>query len=204
MSTGQTADLGIARHGVQIGGQTDFTMQPLDPPFADPGGSPWASPVAGPRKLSHFRKAGGGDPMWSTCVYGLTGFTPSFSEYDTADPISDASQEEVNSYEVTNGVIRTHNRQPIAEGTLTRNARVSAHYDSSPAARFFQGFANVRWSGLFTGMGLAPRALVRPRPLAQSNNPGAWGSKELHPATQYKPFPPMGSIVPAYGEMKAL
>lgn len=159
--------------------------------------------VATPRKLSHFRKAGAGDPMWSgQCVYGLSGFDPSVSEYDAHDPYGDIP--DGLDYKVRAGVVTTKSLRDADEPTMTRDSRVSAHFDSAPASRFFQGFANVRWSGLFQGMGLSPRALVRPRPLAQSNNPNAWGSKELHPATQYAPFPPMGSIVPAYGEMKAL
>lgn len=167
---------------------------------ADPA---FAGNVASPRKLSHFRKVGAGDPMWSgSCIYGLDAQSPSTSEYDSHDPYGDIDDKL--DYHVRAGVVTTKVLREADEPTMTRNSRTSAHFDSAPAARFFQGFANVRWSGLFQGMGLAPRALVRPRPLAQSNNPNAWGSKELHPATQYKPFPPMGSIVPAYGEMKAL
>lgn len=156
----------------------------------------------GVRKLSHFRKVGAGDPMWNgACVYGLDAQSPSMSSYDTLDPL--AGDDGVD-YRVRQGVVTTTQRVPIAEPTTTREARVAAHFDSSPAARFFQGFANVRWSGIMEGYGLAPRALVRPRPLAMSNNPNAWGSKELHPPTSYAPFAPMGSLVPHYGEGKAL
>lgn len=159
--------------------------------------------AASPRKLSHFRKAGAGDPMWSgACVYGLDGFSPSISQYDSDDPYGDLT--DGLGYKVSSGVVTERSLRDADEYTMTRKSRSAAHFDSAPASRFFQGFANLHWSGIFQGMGLSPRALVKPRPLAQSNNPNAWGSKELHPATQYKPFPPMGSIVPAYGEAKAL
>lgn len=165
--------------------------------------APFAGNIATPRKLSHFRKAGAGDPMWSgSCVYGLSGFDPSVSSYDQHDPYGDI--DDGLDYHVRAGVVSNRSLRDADEYTLTRDSRVAAHFDSAPASRFFQGFANVRWSGLFQGLGIAPRALVRPRPLAQSNNPAAWGSKELHPATQYRPVPPMGSLVPAYGEGKAL
>jgi hypothetical protein len=167
----------------------------IEAPFA-------GNPAATPRKLSHFRKVGAGDPMWSgSCIYGLDAQSPSVSEYETLDP---EVRDDGLHYRVRDGVVSTRQLQPAAEPTTSRQARVSAHFDSGPASAFFQGVANFRWSGVMQGFGVAPRALVRPRPLHQSNNPGSWGSKELHPATQYKPFPPMGSIVPAYGEMKAL
>ena len=190
------------QHAPIIGGaQTDFTAQPLDAPFAGPSSRNPGD--RSPRKLAFFRKAGAGDPMWSgACVYGLTGATPSFSQYDAPDPLSQdfpGADEEI-PYRVHGGVITEHSRVALAEPTLTREARVSAHYDSSPAARFFQGFASVRWSGMMAGF----RPQIRPRPLTQNFNPNQRGSKELHPATSYRPFPPMGSIVPNYGEAKAL
>ena len=138
--------------------------------------------------------------MWSgACVYGLTGATPSFSQYDATDPLSEYTADEM-PYHVRAGVVTERQLVDADEPTITRKPRVSAHYDSSPAARVFQGFASVRWSGLMAGF----RPQIMPRPLVQNFNPGQKGSKELHPATQYKPFPPMGSIVPAYGEAKAL
>lgn len=183
------------RHGEQIGAQTDFTAQPLDRDSII-GGNPGATP----RKLSHFRKAGAGDPMWSgACVYGLSGASPSFSQYDVPDVLSDVTSDEM-PYHVRAGVVTNRQLVDADEYTMTRNARVSALRDSSPAARTFQGTFNPRWSGLMSGF----RPQIRPRPLTQNFNPGQKGSKELHPATQYKPFPPMGSLVPAYGEAKAL
>ena len=170
---------------------------------------PFDGNVQTPRKLSHFRKAGAGDPMWSgACIYGLSGQSPSISEYDSPDPYG-ASMDDGLNYHVRGGVVTTKSLRDAEEPTITRETRTSAHFDSAPAARVFQGFANVRWSGIFQGMNLHPRVQINARnrgraALPQSNNPNAWGSKELHPATQYKPFPPMGSIVPAYGEMKAL
>lgn len=193
------------QHAPVVGGaQTDFTSQPLDPAFAGPG-SGTEGPPDGPRKLAFFRKPGAGAPMFSgACVYQFSGASPAFSEYDVADPISDEAFNAEPDYVVQNGVITRYGRQPIAEPTITRNARVAAHYDSAPAARFFQGFAQTRWSGLFQGFGLNPRALVKPRPLVQNANPNQVGSKELHPSTTYQPFPPMGSIITPYGEGKAL
>jgi hypothetical protein len=185
-------------HSPVIGGaQTDFTAQPQDPPFAGPQAVREQGPI---RKLTHFRKPGAGAPMWSgACVYGLSGATPSMSQYDVNDTLSDEFSSEIG-YRVRAGVVTFREPVPVDEPSMTRNARVSAHLDSSPAARFFQGTFNTRWSGLMAGF----RPQIRPRPLAQNFNPNQKGSKELHPATQYKPFPPMGSIVPAYGEAKAL
>lgn len=181
-------------HSPVVGGaQTDFTGQPVDPSFS-------GNPAASPRKLSHFRKAGAGDPMWSgACVYGLTGATPSMSQYDSPDPLSDNFSDEM-PYAVRSGVAVDRSLIPVDEFSMTRQARVSAHLDSSPAARFFQGFATLHWSGMMAGF----RPQIMPRPLTQNFNPNQRGTKELHPPTQYKPFPPMGSIVPAYGEAKAL
>lgn len=185
-------------HSPVIGGaQTDFTAQPQDPPWAGPQPVREPGPI---RKLTHFRKAGAGDPMWSgACVYGLSGATPSMSQYDSPDPLSDRFSSEIG-YRVSAGVVTF--REPVAvdEPSLTRKARVSAQLDSTPAARFFQGFGNLHWSGIMAGF----RPQIMPRPLAQNFNPNQRGSKELHPATTYKPFPPMGSIVPHYGDVKAV
>lgn len=157
-----------------------------------------------PRKLAFFRKAGQGDPMWSgRSVYGLAGQSPSISEYEAHDPYGDLTDNL--DYHIRAGVVTNRSLRDPEEPTITRDSRVSAHFDSSPAARFFQGFAQVRWSGVFQGYGLAPRALVKPRPLSMNANPNQVGSKELHPTISYKPFPPMGSIIPQYGsEGKAL
>lgn len=166
--------------------------------------APFAGNVMTPRKLSHFRKVGAGDPMWSgSCIYGLSGQTMSLSQYDSPDPLSDSIPDEM-PYHVRAGVVTERQLIDAREPTMTRSARVSAHLDSSPNARTFQGFGNVRWSGMLEGFGLAPRPLTKRAPLVQGFNPNAFGSKELHPATQYRPFPPMGSIVPNYGEAKAL
>jgi hypothetical protein len=166
--------------------------------------TPFVGNVATPRKLAFFRKVGAGDPMWSgSCIYGLTGATPSVSQYDADDTLSDRFSDQM-PYHVRAGVVTERRLVDADEYTMTRKARVSAHLDSSPAARSFQSFGNVRWSGILEGFGLAPRPLTKRAPLVQAFNPNAFGAKELHPATQYKPFPPMGSIVPTYGEGKAL
>lgn len=171
----------------------------------DPVDTPFTGNAVTPRKLAFFRKAGAGDPMWSgSCVYGLEGQTASLSQYDSPDPVSDVFSDQM-PYMVRAGVVLDRKIVPVKEPTMTRLARTSAHLDSSPNARTFQSFGNVRWSGVLEGFGLAPRPLTNKRAaLVQNYNPGAFGAAELHPATQYKPFPPMGSIVPSYGEGKAL
>lgn len=152
-----------------------------------------------PRKLTHFRKAGAGDAMWSgKCVYGLAGQSPSISEYDSHDPYGDIDTKL--DYAVRGGVVTERSLRDAREPTMTRDSRVSAHFDSLPAARFFQGTFSARWSGMMSGF----RPVIKPRPLVQNNNPAAFGSKELHPPTKFKPFPPMGSLVPTYGTEKAL
>lgn len=156
-----------------------------------PGPSPY-------RKLTHFAKPGAGGPMWSgQAVYDIPGASPDVSTYDQLDPYGEIPDNM--NYRVRAGVATSHSLMEPDEYTLTRQPRTSAHFDSSPSARFFQGFANLRWSGMMIG-----RPIIQPRPLTQNMNPGAFGSKELHRATQYKPFPPMGSIVGSFGTEKAL
>lgn len=159
---------------------------------------PWSGPTPPRlRKLTHFRAPGLGDPMWSgQCVYDVAGVSPSYSEYDQADAL--ARDDEL-TYSVTAGVMKMSDQLNVGEPTTTRRSRVAAQFDSAPSAAFFQGFANVRWSGTLAGYGLAPRPLIRPRPLAQNFNPNQVGSKELHKATQYLPVPPMGSLTGYYG-----
>lgn len=161
--------------------------------------NPWAgSPPALLRKLTHFRAPGLGDAMWSgQCVYDCAGVSESVSEYDQPDAY--ASDDKL-TYSIAGGVVKMTDQLPVGEPTTTRRSRVSAHFDSAPAASHFQGYMNTRWSGLFVGFRPGPS----PRNLVQNFNPGAMGSKELHKATQYKPFPPMGSIVGYYGTEKAL
>jgi hypothetical protein len=163
--------------------------------------NPWAGPMPSAlRKLTHFRKAGAGSPMWSgQCVYDIAGVSPSVSVYDQDDDLSDVTADQMN-YQLRGGVVWEKNMRDAEEYTTTRNARVAAQFESAPAARFFQGFANLHWSGMLAGF----RPMFAPRPLTQNMNPAAFGSKELHKATQYKPFPPMGSIVGYYGTEKAI
>lgn len=151
------------------------------------------------RKLTHFRRSGAGNPMWSgQCVYDISGASPDVSTYDSLDPYGQIP--DGLNYHVRGGVVSNRSLQEPDEYSTTRLPRVAAHFDSSPAARFFQGFANLRWSGMMSGF----RPQIAPRPLTQNFNPGAFGSKELHRATQFKPFPPMGSLVGTYGTQKAL
>lgn len=152
------------------------------------------------RKLTHFRAPGLGDAMWSgQCVYDFAGVSPAYSEYDATSLYQkDTGLNE----QVRKGVRKSFLRLPANEPTTTRVPRVSAFRDSGPAAAFFQGTFNPRWSGLFAGY-FHPR--VQPRPLHANFNPGQMGTKELHKATQYQPVPPMGAIVGYFGmEGKAL
>lgn len=155
---------------------------------------PWVSNPGAPlRKLTHFRAPGLGDPMWSgSCVYDLAGQSPSVSEYDAPDFYRNDDQL---TYSITGGVIKGSDLLDVGEPTTTRRSRTSAHFDSKPAAQSFQGFANTRWSGLMAGF----KPNIQPRPLTQNFNPNQMGHKELNRATQYKPFPPMGSIVGYFG-----
>lgn len=155
---------------------------------------PWSGPApAMLRKLTHFRAPGLGDAMWSGhCVYDVAGVSESISEYD--EPDFYAADDDLR-YSVTGGIVKMSDQLDVGEYTTTRRSRVAAHFDSAPAARHFQGYMNTRWSGLMAGF----RPNIQPRPLTQNFNPGQMGSKELHKATQYKPFPPMGSIVGFYG-----
>lgn len=151
------------------------------------------------RKLAFFRKAGYGNPMWSgQAVYDLAGDNPDGSVYDSLDPYGELPDQM--GYRIRGGVVTSHSLQEPAEYTMNRQSRVGAFHDTSPAAAFFQGFANLRWSGMMAGT----RPQIEPRPLTQNMNLPAFGTKEMHKATQYKPFPPMGSIVGAYGTQKAL
>lgn len=163
------------------------------------GSVPWAA-AARPmlRKLTHFRAPGAGDPMWSgRCSYDLAGASPSFSYYDDPDSyVRDDGLE----HQVGAGTSTVRRELGAEEPSATRRSRVAAHYDSAPAAGPFQGFANLRWSGMMAGF----RPVIAPRPLHANFNPGQMGSKELHRATQYQPVPPMGAITGYFGTEKAL
>jgi hypothetical protein len=164
--------------------------------------TPWAATLTPPlRKLTHFRAPGLGAPMWSgQCVYDIPGVSESISEYDSPDPYA---EDDDLRYSITAGVVKYADQLNVGEPTMTRRSRVSAHFDSAPAARHFQGYWNPRWSGMFVGMA---RPTITPRPLFQNANPNQKGSKELHKATQYNPVPPMGALTSYYGtgEPKAL
>lgn len=157
-------------------------------PLASAGGQPLLR-----RKLTHFRAPGLGDAMWSgACVYDLAGVSESVSEYDQPDIYAG---DDGLTYSITGGIVKSTDRLVVAEPTSTRESRVAAHFDSAPASRHFQGYWNTRWSGLMAGFRPAPPS----RNLVQNANPNQKGSKELHKATQYQPFPPLGSIVSYYG-----
>jgi hypothetical protein len=145
------------------------------------------------RKLTHFRAPGMGDAMWSgACVYDIAGVSPAFSEYDQPSPYAD---DDGMTYSFTGGVVRAQDQVPVGEPTTTRAPRMSALYDSAPAAATFQGYWNPHWSGILSGY----RPNIQPRPLHSNFNPGQMGTKELHKSTQYQPVPPMGSLVGYFG-----
>ena len=160
---------------------------------------PWSDqPRRKLRKLTHFRAPGMGDAMWSgACTYDLAGGSPSFSYYDDPD---DQVKDDNLSTRISGGNITHVGNVEASEYTTTRRARLAAHQDSAPASAIFQGYFNPRWSGLLAGF----RPQIQPRPLHANFNPNAMGSKELHKATQYKPVPPMGSIVGYFGTEKAI
>lgn len=162
------------------------------------GSTPFAGGVPSLlRKLTHFRAPGMGDAMWSgACVYDLAGQSPSFSSYELDDNVQGNNVDQIT---VGKGIVSHRHPQHVNEPTTTRQGRVSAQFDSAPASVFFQGFANTRWSGLFAGY-FHPV----PRPAMHQNfNPGQMGTKELHKATQYRPVPPMGSLVGYFGDSNA-
>lgn len=148
------------------------------------------------RKLPHFRAPGMGDAMWSgQCVYDIGGVSPSFSEYDVDDSLA-GHHSGAPTRQIRRGVEKVTTPLGINEPTTTRKSRVAAHFDSAPAAAFFQGGFVTNWSGMFAGY-FHPR--IAPRPLHANFNPNQMGSKELHRATQYQPVPPMGSLLGYFG-----
>jgi hypothetical protein len=149
-------------------------------------------------QLAHVRQLGAGDPGWpGTARTIMPNPDPSVSLYDSVDPYGQIPDQLT--YRVSGGVVTERKLLPPGEYTETRQGKVSAFQSSVPAAHFFQGVANFRWSGIMQGFGLNTRALVGPRPLSQNMNLAAFGTKELHRATQYEPVPPMGSLVGYYG-----
>jgi hypothetical protein len=94
--------------------------------------TPFVGNVATPRKLAFFRKVGAGDPMWSgSCIYGLTGATPSVSQYDADDTLSDRFSDQM-PYHVRAGVVterRLVDRRRVhddAQGSRLRASRLVA------------------------------------------------------------------------------
>ena len=77
------------------------------------------------------------------CVYDLAGQSPSFSQYDVDNQEGGDNGPPTDS--VRRGVRERFGMQGPKEPTLSRDSRVSAQFDSAPAAAFFQGTANFRW-----------------------------------------------------------
>lgn len=168
-----------------------FTKSRVVAPFGE-------LPLDEQKMLAHVRTPWAGQPGWpGTARTLIPGVSPRYSVTDKPDPYAALDDNLEKRY--SGGTFTQRQLLPANEQTMTREGsqRVAAFSNSLPAAQFFQGlFGQVRWSGVFQGFGLAPRALVSPRPLYQMGNPGAFGTKELHRATEYNPFPPMGSIIP--------
>lgn len=140
------------------------------------------------RNLSHVRVLGAGDPGWGqTRVWGMAGATPSVSVYDAASGVRDSGLH----VSVDDGVETTRNARPLREPSTSRRARVGAVRSSLPAAATFQGY----FAPSFSWMAWAQPNMT-PRPLVQNWNPNQAGSKELHPATVYNPFPAGGDLYP--------
>jgi hypothetical protein len=139
------------------------------------------------RKLAHIRTLGMGDPGWGQSQrWIIPGVSPSYSQYDadTEDRPSNLSNR------VRGGTHTVHEQVPAQEWTTTRESRIAAQFESLPAARVFQGY----FSPSFSWIGARPQ--IAPRPLHQDFNLGQQGTKELHPATVYNPFPPGGDLFP--------
>lgn len=141
-------------------------------------------------KLAHIRTLGQGQPGWNGTVRYITpGVSPSVSFYDAPSEQRSSQLHRASA----GGVNMAFGLQDPGEPTATRDPRASAVFDSLPAGRFFQGaFATTfSWLGALKPYG-------EHTPLYQGWSPLQPGSKELHPATVYQPFPPMGAIVPKY------
>jgi hypothetical protein len=150
-----------------------------------------------PYKIAHFRRQGQGEALFSGNTRYITGgMSPAMSQYDSLDG---ANNDDNLTRRITGGNVIDVGSLPLDAPTTTRRGRVGAVRNSLPASAFFQGYWNTRWSGIFSGMGLQGRPFITPasRAALQVNwAPTLPGSKELHRATQFNPFPPMGSIVP--------
>lgn len=144
-------------------------------------------------KLAHIRTLGSGDPGWNgRAIYHMVGADPSVSYYDAPSAIRDDSL----GNRIRGGIHTMHERLRLDAPTMNREARSAATQSSVPAARFFQGYFQTSFQTAALS-DLTPTAGQIPsRPLTQNFNPGAFGTKELHPATTYDPFPAGAAFYP--------
>lgn len=130
------------------------------------------------------------DPGWGQRQrWQMQGATPTISRYDAPAAPSDTDFHT----QIANGLRRIFGRLPIDAPTMTREARVGAQVDSTPAARFFNPLGGASGTGrTWSGGAVASTK----RKLPQNFNPNAQGAAELHPATTYDPLPSPGSLYP--------
>jgi hypothetical protein len=159
--------------------------------------------MSAPRRLAHLRVIGYGARGWGRSRNGLAGQTRAQSVYDSPSYVKDTG--EGGEYRYSNGVETSHVRAPVQELTTTRAARIGSQYDSAANALIWQGTFAANWTGPFAfaenggeQQGPLSNPIMRPPHTALTNafNPAALGTKELHRATVYQPYPASGDIYP--------
>lgn len=144
-----------------------------------------------PARLAHIRQIGLGDPGWGqTQAWQMPGADPSVSSYD----VDQGRNESGLGRRIFGGFLRMQQRLPLDAPTMTRTTRSSAQFSSLPAARFFQGYFSTGFSWLAPELNVV--GSLQHSGLHMNFNPGQQGTKELHPATVYDPFPPGGALWP--------
>jgi hypothetical protein len=140
---------------------------------------------------AHFQNPGPAPPGWGNSQqWHVEGATPSVSFYEVDLP---GDLDNPFWSEIKAGIKRAWERLPLSAPTITRANRVGSQFSSVPAAVFFNQLGNA--SG--TGRNFSPGAVASvPHQMNKDNNPGAYGSAELHPATSYEPFPAPGALYP--------
>lgn len=141
-------------------------------------------------KIAHVRHLGQGDPGWGqTQRWTMPGADPSVSVYDHEE----GSEQSNLSRQIRGGVSSSRAQQDPTAPTTTRDARYQ-FFDSTPAARFFQGYFSVGFSWLAPHYDLVGK--LAHQPLSMNWNRMQPGSKEQQPATTFDPYPPGGVIWP--------
>lgn len=144
-----------------------------------------------PAKLAHIRQIGMGDPGWGqTQAWQMPGADPSVSHYEIEQGVNESGL----GRRIRNGFLTMQQRLPLDAPSMTRQTRSSAQFSSLPAARFFQGYFSTGFSWLSPSMNVV--GSLAHGPLNMNFNPNQQGSKELHPATVYDPYPPGAALWP--------